>query len=95
MSLRISSVRLPHAGDKDILQRRGNDRQGVQAYLGLLQHSLDAWLEDARPRLTPGVELTVYDESWQLIKERIMLLVKNGLGDYQVASWGGGSHADL
>jgi hypothetical protein len=23
------------------------------------------------------------------------LLVKNGLGDYQVASWGGGSHADL
>jgi multidrug efflux pump subunit AcrB len=26
------------------------------------------------------VELIVYDESWQLIKERIMLLVKNGLG---------------
>ncbi len=41
---------------------------------------LDAWLADTRPRLPPGVELTVYDESWQLIKERIMLLVKNGLG---------------
>jgi len=41
---------------------------------------LEKWLEDTRPLLPPGVELTVYDESWQLIKERIMLLVKNGLG---------------
>jgi len=41
---------------------------------------LQGWLEDTRPQLPPGVELTVYDESWQLIKERIMLLVKNGAG---------------
>ena len=41
---------------------------------------LEKWVEETRPRLPPGVELTVFDESWQLIKERIMLLVKNGAG---------------
>jgi multidrug efflux pump subunit AcrB len=41
---------------------------------------LEDWLADTRPQLPPGVELTVYDESWQLIKERIMLLVTNGAG---------------
>ena len=38
------------------------------------------WLAETRPRLPPGVEITVYDESWQLIEDRIELLVKNGLG---------------
>ncbi|MGD8307821.1 MAG: efflux RND transporter permease subunit [Chromatiales bacterium] len=42
--------------------------------------ALDDWLADTRPRLPPGIELEVYDESWQLIRERIMLLVTNGLG---------------
>lgn len=37
------------------------------------------WLEETRPRLPKSVELTVYDEQWSLIKERITLLVKNGL----------------
>jgi len=41
---------------------------------------LDQWLADTRPTLPPGVELTVYDASWQLVRDRIMLLVKNGLG---------------
>ncbi len=39
---------------------------------------LTAWLEKTRPQLPPGVALTLYDESWQLIQERILLLVKNG-----------------
>jgi multidrug efflux pump subunit AcrB len=39
---------------------------------------LQRWLEETRPRLPPGVEISVYDESWQLIKSRIDLLVKNG-----------------
>jgi multidrug efflux pump subunit AcrB len=42
--------------------------------------ALDDWLADTLPRLPPGIELQVYDESWQLIKERIMLLVTNGAG---------------
>jgi multidrug efflux pump subunit AcrB len=41
---------------------------------------LEKWVEETRPQLPPGVKLTVFDESWQLIKERIMLLVKNGAG---------------
>ncbi|TVQ93033.1 MAG: efflux RND transporter permease subunit [Chromatiaceae bacterium] len=41
---------------------------------------LDEWLADTRPGLPPGVELTVYDASWQLVRDRIMLLVVNGLG---------------
>jgi multidrug efflux pump subunit AcrB len=41
---------------------------------------LDQWLSDTLPALPSGVEIKVYDTSWELIKERIMLLVKNGLG---------------
>jgi multidrug efflux pump subunit AcrB len=41
---------------------------------------LENWVETARAQLPPGIELTVYDASWQLIKERIMLLVVNGAG---------------
>ncbi|WP_268895898.1 efflux RND transporter permease subunit [Vreelandella azerica] len=40
---------------------------------------LDNWLKQARPTLPPGVELEVFDESWQLIDERISLLLVNGL----------------
>ena len=39
---------------------------------------LDEWLERTRGSLPPTVSISVYDETWQLIKERIMLLLKNG-----------------
>ncbi|MGD9298922.1 MAG: efflux RND transporter permease subunit, partial [Thiohalocapsa sp.] len=42
--------------------------------------TLADWLADTRPTLPPGVEITVYDASWELVRERIMLLVRNGLG---------------
>ena len=41
---------------------------------------LEEWLKAVRPTLPPQIRLTVYDESWQLIRERIELLLKNGLG---------------
>ena len=41
---------------------------------------LDEWVEGARQRVPAEVELHVFDESWQLIRERILLLLKNGLG---------------
>jgi multidrug efflux pump subunit AcrB len=41
---------------------------------------IQEWLAETRPLLPPNVHITVYDESWQLIKDRIMLLVKNGSG---------------
>ena len=42
--------------------------------------AFERWLADTRPTLPPGIELTVYDASWQLVRDRIMLLVTNGLG---------------
>lgn len=41
---------------------------------------IQEWLEETRAMLPPGVQVTLYDESWHLIKERIMLLLKNGSG---------------
>ena len=41
---------------------------------------INDWLEETRPGLPPGVEITMFDESWQLIRDRIYLLLKNGLG---------------
>lgn len=41
--------------------------------------ALEDWLQATRPQLPPGIELEVYDAQWQLINDRIQLLVKNGL----------------
>jgi len=41
---------------------------------------LNEWLEETRHELPPDIHLEAFDESWQLIKQRIFLLVKNGLG---------------
>ena len=40
---------------------------------------LQQWMDDNQNQLPKGVDLIVYDESWQLIKERINLLVNNGI----------------
>ena len=41
---------------------------------------LEQWLEDNKNQLPKGVEIKVYDASWELIKERMDLLVNNGIG---------------
>ncbi|MCP5416261.1 MAG: efflux RND transporter permease subunit [Chromatiaceae bacterium] len=41
---------------------------------------LEEWLEKTRPGLPPNISIKVYDETWQLLEERIMLLLKNGGG---------------
>lgn len=40
---------------------------------------LDDWLEETRPTLPPSIRLEVFDAQWQLISQRIELLVSNGL----------------
>jgi multidrug efflux pump subunit AcrB len=40
---------------------------------------IHAWLAETRPALPADISLTIYDETWTLIQDRIMLLVKNGL----------------
>ena len=41
---------------------------------------LSQWVEDIKPTLPQGVSVKVFSERWQLIKQRIMLLVVNGAG---------------
>ncbi|MGQ5487213.1 efflux RND transporter permease subunit [Thauera sp. ZXT1-4] len=40
---------------------------------------LDTWLETTRPALPPSIRLEVFDAQWQLIRDRIELLVANGV----------------
>ncbi len=40
---------------------------------------LNRWLENKRPALPPGVKVRTYDQSWELIQDRIDLLLRNGL----------------
>ena len=40
---------------------------------------LDGWLEKTRPTLPPSIGLEVFDTQWQLISDRIKLLIENGL----------------
>ena len=40
---------------------------------------LENWVRDTRPQLPPGVELHLYDERWEYIRDRINLLLKNGI----------------
>jgi multidrug efflux pump subunit AcrB len=41
---------------------------------------LKDWLADTRATLPPNLQLEVYDETWQLLDDRISLLITNGLG---------------
>jgi len=42
-------------------------------------NKLNGWLEKAREELPPNVELTVYDETWRTVDERIDLMVSNAV----------------
>ena len=73
---RDRQVTLRHGGDQAIelqLQRAEAEDSLEAAAI------LDEWYEDVEPALPAGLELTVYDEFWELISERIGLLVSNGL----------------
>ncbi len=41
---------------------------------------LEEWLQEVRPVLPPGVSLEMIDAFWELLFERITLLLKNGAG---------------
>ena len=42
--------------------------------------ALHEWLVERRGQWPPGVDVIAYDESWELIRERTVLLLKNGAG---------------
>ncbi len=41
---------------------------------------LEEWLAETRPHLPGNVQIVVYDQAWQYIRDRINLLLKNGSG---------------
>lgn len=59
----------------ELLLQRAEDGNSLDA-----ARVLEQWLADTRPTLPPSVTIEAYDESWQLIDDRISLLVGNGLG---------------
>ncbi|AIA74192.1 acriflavin resistance protein [Halomonas campaniensis] len=73
---RDGEVELTYRGQPavEMILQRAESGDSLQA----AQH-LERWLAATRPTLPPSVELAVYDESWQLIDERISLLLGNGL----------------
>ncbi|MDO9600160.1 MAG: efflux RND transporter permease subunit [Azoarcus sp.] len=73
---RPGALALSEAGDTVIelqLQRAesGHSLKAARAF--------DAWLEKTRPTLPASISLEVFDAQWQLISERIQLLINNGL----------------
>lgn len=65
-----------------------NGKPAVQLTISRAEHNdaleaaevLQKYLEATRPSLPPSISIAVYDESWTYIRDRIMLLVKNGVG---------------
>lgn len=41
---------------------------------------LEQWQKQYRPKLSSAIQVQVYSQRWQLIQERINLLIKNGIG---------------
>ncbi len=58
-----------------LVLRRNENGDSLEA-----AETLQNWLEKTRAQLPPNIEIQVFNERWQLIKERIMLLLKNGAG---------------
>lgn len=73
---REGEVTLSYAGEPaaEMILQRAESGDSLES-----AERLDDWLKKARPTLPPGVELEVFDESWQLIDERISLLLVNGM----------------
>ncbi len=89
MLLRLGDVarveRRQRAGQTQVLFR---DEPAVEIRLSRTEggDSLDAaraleqWRKHERPLLPPSVHVEVFDQSWELIRDRITLLLKNGFG---------------
>lgn len=59
-----------------VLVLRRNDKGDSLESAEILQQ----WLDEIRPTLPPTVKVQVFNQRWELIKDRILLLLKNGAG---------------
>lgn len=82
----VGSIREMPRSDSVLLRHKG--QPAVELVLQRAQHgdslvsarALEEWVADTRPQMPSALDLTLYDQSWQLIRDRINLLVTNGLG---------------
>lgn len=86
--LRLGDIADVHQEDRDTqvsLTRNGFSAIELQLQRSENGNSLAAakvlqqWLDDTQPTLPPSIKLEVYDETWQLLNDRISLLTSNGL----------------
>ncbi|QBM18443.1 multidrug/solvent efflux pump membrane transporter MepB [Marinobacter sp. JH2] len=86
--LQLGDVAIIHQESRDnqtVMENAGHPAVELQLQRVENGNSLEAarvlerWLEDTRPGLPPTIKLDVYDETWQLLEDRISLLVNNGL----------------
>jgi multidrug efflux pump subunit AcrB len=82
----IASIERRHLSGSPTISLRGNSAVVLVLRRNETGDSLESarilqdWLARARPQLPPNIEIEVFNERWQLIKERILLLLKNGAG---------------
>lgn len=73
---RPGSLTLSEGGDAaiELLLQRAETGHSLRA-----ARVLEGWLERTLPTLPPSVKVEVFDAQWELIRDRIHLLVENGL----------------
>jgi multidrug efflux pump subunit AcrB len=69
------TITLQNKKAAELVLRRNENGDSLKA-----AEILQQWVDDITPTLPPNVKVKVFNERWQLIKDRIMLLVKNGAG---------------
>jgi multidrug efflux pump subunit AcrB len=77
-------VQRPRDGQPIVTQ---NGRPAIEMILWRSTHSdawqaeqvLNTWLEDVRPTLPEGVELTPYNKVWDLLGTQLSMILKNGM----------------
>ena len=76
LTTKDDQVLLKHDGRPAIMLRlRRTETQDTLKSAAILNE----WLDEIRPTLPQDIKLTTYDERWQPVKQRINLLLKNGL----------------
>ena len=81
----IAIIRQEARDNQTVMENKGQPAVELQLQRAENGNSLAAarvlenWLEETRPALPPTLKMDVYDETWQLLEDRISLLVNNGL----------------
>jgi multidrug efflux pump subunit AcrB len=82
----ITTIERRHLSGSPTISLRGNSAVVLVLRRNETGDSLESakilqdWLARARPQLPPNIQIEVFNERWQLIKDRILLLLKNGAG---------------